>query len=303
MNILIIGGSGFIGRHLSKALLARKDRVAILSRAKRISDQAQANYELIQWNGHDLEKALAGRDFDTVINLAGETIGKWPWSSAHKAKVLSSRTQTTAQVARYLATRSQPCIYLQSSGVGYYGNVPTNAMDETQPQGSGFLAKVAVDWEQAAKPITQMDHVRACFMRTGIVLSERGGALPMIALPVILFAGGRLGNGKQGMPWIHLEDAIGGFLHCLDNTNTEGVYNLCSPNPVSNAEIMNKLGGATKRPIWLPVPAFALQLMLGEMSSLLLEGQYALPKRLLADGYTFKFPRLEEALENIYGKN
>lgn len=302
MNILIIGGSGFIGRHLSKALLAREDRVAILSRAKKNSVQAEANYEVIRWSGNDLEQALAGRDFDAIINLAGETIGKWPWSADHKAKVLTSRTDTVVQVERYLATKTRDIVYLQASGVGYYGDTLNPENSEEAPRGQGFLAEVAAMWEEAARSIEAMDQVRSCLLRTGIVLSAREGALPLLALPVTLFAGGRLGDGNQGMPWIHIDDAVGGYLHCLDNPRSRGVYNLCAPSPVSNSRFMAELGVAVKKPIWLPAPTFALKLMLGEMSSLLLEGQFAVPTRLLSEGYNFKFATLSAAFENIYGK-
>lgn len=303
MNVLIIGGSGFIGKHLTKSLLARKDRVAILSRAKKLSTPANANYEVIHWDGSDLGNVLAGRDFDAIINLAGETIGKWPWSARHKSLVMSSRTNTVEQVSKYLSLRERPVIYLQASGVGYYGDSNEVEVTEDHPHGIGFLAEVALRWEEAVKPIEALENARVCILRTGLVLSAHEGALSLLALPTQLLAGGRLGSGKQGMPWIHIDDAVGGYLHCLDTSSARGRYNLCSPDPVSNACFMQALGKATHKPVWLPAPTFALKLLLGEMSALLLEGQFAYPKRLIIEGYEFKYETLDEALENIYGKS
>lgn len=303
MNILIIGGSGFIGKHLTKALLARKDRVAILSRGKKATKPAEANYEVIHWHGNDLVEVLGSRDFDAIINLAGETIGKWPWNAAHKKRVIDSRVETAKQVVAYYEARvGKPSIYLQASGVGYYGVPATEVVSESAPAGDDFLAMVAVDWENAALPLRELENVRACFLRTGIVLSVEEGVLPLMAFPVRAFVGGKLGNGQQGVSWIHINDAVAGYLFLLDTETANGVYNLCAPEPVSNQRFTQEIGSAIKRPVYMPTPAFALNLLLGEMSDLLLKGQYAMPERLLAAGYKFKFGKITSAMKDLYGK-
>lgn len=303
MNILIIGGSGFIGRHLTKALLARKDRVAILSRGKKKAKPAEANYEIIHWHGNDLVQVLGSREFDAIINLAGETIGKWPWSAAHKKRVIDSRVETAGQVVDYLASRNgKSTIYLQASGIGYYGDTSERELGEDGHAGSDFLANVVVDWEKAALPLKALENVRTCFLRTGIVLSTEEGVLPIMALPVRLFLGGMIGSGKQGVSWIHIDDAVGGYLCLLDADSANGVYNLCAPEPVSNERFIKEIGGALKRPVYMPTPAIAMRALLGEMSDLLLKGQYALPKRLLDEGYKFKFGKLTPAMKDLFGK-
>jgi len=300
MNILIIGGSGFIGRHLTQALLIQKRNVAILSRGKPMP--AAANYEVLRWKGTDLANVLGNRKFDAVVNLAGETIGKWPWSAEHKRRVLQSRQDVSRLITTHLAKQGFGGVYIQASGIGYYGDSHLQRIDETGPKGNDFLAEVSDLWESAAEPLISTHLARVCFARTGLVLAENEGALPLMALPVKLFAGGKLGDGGQGVSWIHIDDIVSAYIHLIDHPTANGVYNFCAPNPISNAEFMNSLGTALERPVWLPVPKIALEMILGEMSDLLLHGQFAVPARLQQEGFEFKYLTSEQALMDVYGK-
>ena len=300
MNILIIGGSGFIGRNLTQALLTKKQTVAILSRGK--PQPATANYEVLRWNGMDLASVLGNREFDAVINLAGETIGKWPWSVEHKRRILQSRQEVSRSITLYLAEQKFKGVYVQASGIGYYGDSHLQNIDETGVKGDDFLAEVSGLWESAAEPLTSTQLGRVCITRTGLVLAENEGALPLMALPVKLMVGGKLGDGKQGVSWIHIDDIVSAYIHLIEHPTSSGVYNFCSPNPIRNAEFMKTLGAVLGRPVWLPVPKIALQMILGEMSDLLLHGQFAVPTRLLQEGFEFKYPTSKQALMDVYGK-
>lgn len=300
MNILIIGGSGFIGRNLTKALLAKKQTVAILSRGK--PQPASANYEVLRWNGTDLASVLGNREFDAVINLAGETIGKWPWSAEHKRRILQSRQDVSRSITSYLAEQKFKGVYIQASGIGFYGDSYLQNIDETGVKGTDFLAEVSGLWESAAEPLTSTQLGRVCIARTGLVLAESEGALPLMALPVKLMVGGKLGDGKQGVSWIHIDDIVNAYIHLIEHPTSSGVYNFCAPNPIRNDEFMLTLGAVLGRPVWLPVPKIALKMILGEMSDLLLHGQFAVPARLLQEEFEFKYPTSKQALMEVYGK-
>lgn len=300
MNVLILGGSGFIGRNLTRVLLDQKRQVTILTRGNPNPTQATENYQILRWNGGDLDPVLDNRVFDVVLNLAGETIGKWPWSAEHKNRVLESRLNVSHQITKYLVGREFSGVYIQASGIGYYGDSRTREIDETAPKGNDFLANVSQSWESAANMLINVGKARTCFARTGIVLSANEGALPSMSLPINLFLGGKLGDGGQGVSWIHIDDIANAYIHLIDQTDSNGMYNFCAPYPVSNADFMREIGKVLNRPVWLPVPEFGLKLILGEMSDLLLHGQYAIPTRLLTEGFVFKFPTATKALEDIY---
>jgi hypothetical protein len=300
MNVLITGGTGLIGSALTGALVGDDQRVWILTRSP---DKARlpAGVEAVAWDG----KTTTGwldlfNQMDAVINLAGETIGAWPWTAERKRRIRSSRMDAARAITSAFekATR-RPHVLIQSSGIGYYGACGDEVVDEESPAGNDFNAALALDWETSTRMIDALG-VRRVIMRQAIVLTRTAGILPLMALPVHLFVGGPLGGGKQGLPWIHLEDEIGAIRFLLENEKARGVFNLCAPNTPSSADFVRTLAKTLWRPYWFPVPAFALRLALGGMSELLLHGQYAIPKRLIESGYVFKYETLFDALESIY---
>ena len=302
MNIVLAGGTGFIGGALIDALVSRGDRITLLTRHP---DAARARrgdkVSPMAWDGKnsgEWSKALEGAD--AVINLSGESIAAGRWTAARKLALIKSRIDSTrALVAALSTTTKRPATLINASAVGYYGNSADGDSTESKPQGQDFLAALCGQWERealAAEPLG----VRVVLARIGIVLEEDGGALAKMALPFKLFAGGPLGSGKQGFPWIHRDDVVGGILFALDSNKLSGPVNFTGPTFADNAQFSAALGRALHRPSWAPAPAFAIRLALGEMSDMLLGGQKAPPKKLLDAGYRFKFPTPDEALTAIY---
>lgn len=300
MNVLIAGGTGFIGSALTRSLLADSHRVWVLTRnpaRARLAEGAQA----VGWDGRSVGNWLdVFCQMDAVVNLVGENVGQWPWTAERKRRIRGSRVDAGAALtAAFQKTSRRPAVLLQSSGVGYYGPCGRLPVDETSPAGSDFFASVATDWEASTRVVDTLG-VRRVVLRTSLVLDARSGILPLMALPVKLFVGGKLGDGRQGVSWIHLQDHVRAMRFLLENQKAVGAFNLTAPNPLSNADFMATLAKVLGRPFWLHVPAFALQLMLGEMSTLLLDGQFALPRRLVQLGFTFKFETAVEAFQSLF---
>ena len=305
MNILIFGGTGFIGSALVEALSAQGDECHVVTRRANGLVGGKAQYHT--WDGHDIQQVVSLMDSaDAIVNLAGETIGKWPWSTTHKQRVIQSRVRIGQQIASVFTNGMLPTkkdrVYIQSSGVGYYGNSAQPNMDEMAPAGSDFLAHVAQEWEASTSVLDNVAGIRRCVIRTSLVLGRDAGALPMMALPVRFFAGGPLGDGNQGVSWIHIDDEVNAIIYLVKTPSCKGVFNFSAPQPVTNKHFMQVLARVLHRPSWLPAPAFALRLALGEMSTLLLDGQYAWPKALLDNGYIFRYPTIEAALMDLYKK-
>ena len=196
------------------------------------------------------------------------------------------------------STNKKPKVLIQSSAVGFYGPLAAEIVDENFPNGDDFLAKVCQEWEDSTKPVESLG-VRRVVIRTGLVFSEGGGILTLLKLPFSLFVGGPLGNGKQYLPWIHMDDVVNGIRFLMDNEGTQGIYNFSSPNPINNKDFSKTLGKAMKRPSLVPVPSFAMKLALGEATTLALDGQRVVPKRLLEAGYIFKYQTLEDASPSL----
>ncbi len=299
MYVIIAGGSGLIGAALTGELLQAGHQVGILTRRP---GQARlpAGAEALGWDGRSArgwEDSLARAG--ALINLAGENIGASPWTSERKRQIRASRVDTgLALVEAVRQSAARPQVLLQSSAVGYYGPHGSQPLDESAPPGSDFLSGVAVDWENASRAVEELG-VRRVIFRTGVVLAKEGGILDRFLYPVKLFAGGPMGSGQQWIPWIHMRDEVRAIRFLLESQAAAGVYNLTAPQPVTNAEFVRTLAGVLGRPYWLPVPAFALKLLLGEMSTLVLDGQKALPARLLAEGFSFDFAELRPALSDL----
>lgn len=296
MDFLIAGGSGFIGTALTRSLIEKGHRVWILTRkAPPVTSVLQMHF--LQWDGKTVQEwGEKVNEVDAVINLSGESLSHWPWTATRKRQFLESRTlPTRALVQAIRQAERKPRVYLQASGINYYG-LRGEPADENTPPGNDFLARLTVEWENASQSLEELG-TRRIITRLAVVLDWHGGMLRLMALPVRLFLGGPIGNGRQTVPWIHLQDVIGAMEFLLFNESARGIYNLIVPQATSNADFMRTLARVLQRPYWFPTPAFLLHLVLGEMSILITEGRYAHPHRLLEAGYTFHYPTLEDALK------
>lgn len=298
MYITLIGGSGLIGRALAKELVYFDDNVTILSRRSR-PDGLPERIKWANWDGKDVEalqKLLLVQD--AVVNLAGESIGKGRWTPARKEELLLSRLEPTqAIVSAMKGMKQPPRVLVQASAVGIYPSGEA-IMDEDGPVGHDFLASLAQSWEAASQPVEDVG-VRRVIIRSGVVLSKDGGVLSQLTLPFNYFVGGPIGSGKQYIPWIHIHDEVNGIRFLLHKASAQGIYNLNAPEIVRNAEMGKMLAKVMKRPYWMPVPGFALKLLLGEMSTLVLDGQHVVPIRIVKEGFSFRYYHLEPALHDL----
>ncbi len=299
MRVIVTGGSGLIGRALVEHLAKDGHEVIVLSRnpdtVKNLPKGARAE----KWDGKTTQgwgKLADGAD--AIVNLAGATISE-RWSDARKREIRESRVNAgKAIVEAVKAAVKKPGVVVQSSAVGYYGPHGAEEITEDSGPGSDFLAGVCRDWEDSTAELDKMG-MRRPIIRTGVVLDKNGGALPRMVMPVKMFVGGPLGSGKQYFPWIHLQDEVAAIRWLIDNLNAHGVYNLSAPKPLTNKEFTQAIGKVLGRPTFMPVPAFAMQTMFGEMSTLLLDGQREVPARLIKEGFKFKFVEAEAALRDV----
>ena len=301
MHILISGGTGLIGRALTRSLLADGHHVSILSRSpqKYIADFPGA--ELLKWDGRTPDGwAHALAQADAVVNLAGAGVADKRWTPARKRLILESRINAgKAIVAAIEQSPRKPAVLIQSSAVGFYGTDTGNTLiTEDSPAGDDFLAQVCVAWEESTAAIESLG-VRRAVIRTGVVLAKEGGALPRMALPFRFFVGGRIAGGQQFTPWIHIADEVAAIRFLLENEAAHGTFNLSAPKPVTNAEFSRALGKALHRPALIPVPALALKALFGEMASVLLDGQRAIPQNLQSLGFTFHYSDVAAALRDL----
>ncbi|MEG3923345.1 MULTISPECIES: thylakoid membrane protein ThyD [unclassified Microcoleus] len=304
MKVAIAGATGFVGSRLVEKLQAAGHQVVVLSRdaakASRVFPaSAYPNLEVVAYTpaeSGDWLHSIAG--CDAVVNLAGVPIAEERWTEARQQAILDSRRLTTAKLVEAIVNANpRPSVFVSASAIGYYGTSETAEFDETSLAGNDFLAAVCKDWEAAAQPAKNAG-TRLAILRLGIVLGM-GGALAKMLPPFKLFAGGPLGTGKQWFSWIHREDVVDLILYALQNSQVEGVLNATAPNPVRMNELCQTLGEVLKRPSWLPVPGFALEMLLGDGAKLVLEGQKVLPKQTLASGFQYQYPTLKLALEEI----
>jgi uncharacterized protein (TIGR01777 family) len=238
---------------------------------------------------------------DAIVNLAGESIAAGWWTEARKRRIRESRVNAgRAVVEAVKAATRKPSVLIQASAVGYYGPHGDEAVTETTPFGNDFLASVCRDWEASSAEVESLG-VRRAILRTGLVLSRVGGPLPLMRMPFYFFVGGPLGSGKQWFPWIHIADEVGAIRFAMKKTEAQGALNVCAPNPLTNADFSRALAKVMHRPSFMPAPAFAVRLMLGEMSTLLLDGQREIPQRLQQLGFSFRFAEAEPALRDLLG--
>ena len=303
MRIIIAGGSGFLGQALSTRLAQDGHAIVILTRDA-LEARAPGLVRYAGWtpNGetglwaHELDGA------DAVVNLAGANIADKRWTRARKRVLRNSRVLSTRSlVAAVRAASRRPGVFLQGSAAGFYGAFDNGPeLDESSPPGSDFLSRLTVEWEAEAQPASAVG-CRLVYLRTGVVLSTAGGAMPKMAPPFKAFVGGPLGSGRQYLSWIHLDDYVGMASWTLGNPAVSGAINLTAPHPATNAEFSRALGRALHRPSFFHVPGFVLRLIVGEMADdTLLRGQRVLPKRARELGYRFMYEDIAPALQSLF---
>ena len=299
MNIVISGGTGLIGTALSAALSRAGHDIWVVSRD---AAKVDPRYTPVSWDEPSLLEALAAAD--AVVHLAGASLaGSNPlfmrWTPKRKQAIINSRKSGSDKLVRAIQKLDhKPETFLQASAIGYYGNQGLSPADETTPIGSDFLAEVCQVWEASTVELEILG-LRRVVARIGLVLSPSGGLLPLLALPFKFFIGGRIGAGDQYLSWIHIQDLVESIKFLIEDPVHQGVYNLTAPKPAQNREFAKQLSSTLRRPNWLPLPAVALKLALGEASTLALEGRPVFPARLLQSGYTFQYPQLADCLDHL----
>jgi hypothetical protein len=295
MQVLITGGTGFVGRHLADRFLGQGHMVTLLG--SRSAGETSGACRIIQADttqAGDWQQAAA--EADLIVNLAGRTIFH-RWSEDYKQQMRASRIRTTQNLVDALPN-DRRVVLISTSAVGYYGDGGDALLSESAPAGHDFLARLSVDWENAAQGAVAKG-TRVVLARFGIVLEARGGALARMLPAFRWFAGGPLGSGRQWFPWIHMADLLAAIEFLAGRDDLSGPFNLCSPHPVRNRDLARTLGGVLGRPAFMPAPAPALRLVMGEMAGVLLAGQRIVPERLVTAGFQFQYPHLDTALSDL----
>lgn len=303
MKVAVTGATGFVGSRLVERLQAEGHQVLVLARnperaARMFSTAAFPAVEVAAYTpleSGEWQQRLSG--CDGVVNLAGEPISE-RWTATHKQSIVDSRQGGTQKLVEAIAQANpKPQVLVSASAIGVYGTSETATFDETSAAGDDFLAEVCKVWEAEAQKVKEAG-VRLVILRLGIVLGM-GGAIAKMLTPFKLFAGGPIGTGKQWFSWIHREDLVNLILQALTQPNMEGVFNATAPNPVRMAEFCNTLGQVMNRPSWLPVPAFAIEALLGDGAVVVLEGQQVLPKRTQTTGFQYQYSDLKLAIAEV----
>jgi len=296
-HILLTGGSGFIGQQLVPTLLSAGHTITVFTRnPKKTSAIFQQQVTTID----NLEGLSADDHFDAVINLAGEGIGDRRWTDSVKQQLRDSRLLTTASLVEYFKRANQkPAVFISGSAIGVYGLHGDEKLDEQATGDDSFSSKLCRDWEAQAAEAEALG-IRCCYLRTGVVLGKNGGALSKMLPPFKMALGGPMGSGQQWMSWVHMDDLVNAIVYALETPSINGPINGTAPNPVTNKAFSKALGAALNRPAIIPMPAFVLKLMMGEMAEeLLLSGQRVVPAKLTQSGFEFKYPQLDDALRDI----
>lgn len=303
MRVIITGGTGLIGTALAKSLVTDGHEVYVLSRNPQ-KHQVLNGVNIEGWDaktGDSWSKLIT--DDTAIVNLAGAGLADGRWTEERKKEIVESRTNAGQAVVDAIGQAThRPKVVIQASAVGYYGPSDDSLITEAQPAGGDFSAAVCQQWEAAIQPVIDNGDVRVAIIRSGVVLSMEGGAFPRQLLPFKLFVGGPVGSGQQWYSWIHIEDEVRAIRYLIDKDDASGVFNLTAPNPVSNQEFSFTLARILRRPGVVPVPGFVLQLLFGEMASVLLDGQRVVPHKLQEHGFEFQYPEPDHALRNLLGK-
>lgn len=297
MKVLITGGMGFVGQHLSRALLARGDTLVALGRTSRENTINHPNFSYLKADTTrpgDWQAQLA--DSDAAVNLAGATIFK-RWTRSYKKRIRDSRVLTTRHLVEALPP-DRDMTLVSASAVGYYGNQGERILTERASAGDDFLAHVSLDWEAAARR-AEPKGARVVLARFGVVLEKGGGAMDRMIPAFRFFLGGPLGNGRQWFPWIHMADLVAGIQFAIDTPAFKGAVNFTAPEPVRNREFVNALGKALRRPACVPAPALLIRIALGEFAEALLASQRVLPEKLTAAGFVFQYPEITSAVAEV----
>lgn len=304
MKIAIAGATGFVGSRLVEVLQQQGHQVLVLTRnrekaGRRFPPSAFSNLEIVEYTPTQSgawQQSISG--CTGVVNLAGAPLADERWTPARKQEILDSRQLGTQKIVEAIAMADlKPEVLVNASAVGYYGASETATFDETSPAGNDFLAQVCQAWEAEAQKVKDTG-TRLVILRLGIVLGD-GGAIGKMLLPFKLFAGGPLGSGRQWFSWIHIDDVVNSILQALTRPEMQGIFNATAPNPVRMSQLCQTLGEVMGRPSWLPVPDFALELILGEAAQVVLEGQQVLPKRTLEMGFDYEYTTLKPALQQV----
>ncbi|MDT8860971.1 TIGR01777 family oxidoreductase [Alkalihalobacillus sp. MEB130] len=302
MKIAIAGGTGFLGSKLTNLLLDHGHVVIILTRDA-TNKPEKPNVQYIEWLHPDSRPEEKMQDVDAIINLAGESIGASRWTPKRKQQILQSRINSTKSIVQLIEKLpSKPNVLVNASAIGFYGNSETDTFTEqSTPTDDSFLSHVVQEWEKEAEKATAFG-VRVVYCRLGVVLDPKEGALKQMLLPYRLFIGGPLGTGKQWLSWIHIDDAIHMFKFVIEKDTIHGAFNVTAPHPCQMNEFGTELAKVLHRPHYLPTPGFALKILLGEMSTLVLDGQKVIPEKAISQNYPYLFPTLPLSLENLFEK-
>ena len=302
-KVLITGGSGLVGRGLTTLLLEKGYQVSWLSR-KKIENGDILHYQWDVERGFLEEGALEG--VNTIIHLAGESIGSGRWTASRKQRIVNSRVESARLLfERVSKMKNKPGAFISSSAIGYYGAVNSTHIfqEDDLPRADDFLSRTCRAWEDSARRFSDLGMRQVC-LRAGVVLSAREGALQKLRLPVTLGLGSALGRGTQYMPWIHLRDLSQLYLHAIENKALSGPLNAVAPEHVTNREFTRTMARILGKPFWFPaIPAGLLKLLLGSMSGMLLYGSRVSANRIISSGFEFSYPGIETALANCLAKN
>lgn len=296
-HVLITGATGMIGKALIEALLLNNYTISVLS----THPHFMPNVQVFKW---DIKKKIIdGACFDgveTIIHLAGENIAKKKWTDRRKQEIIDSRVLSTELLLTTLkATDHQVKTFISASAVGFYGNRGDEILTENSSQGSGFLAECCAKWEDSVQSAVELG-LRVIKLRTGFIIAKSEGGLPQMTKPIKWYVGAPLGTGKQWVPWIHMDDIVGIYLHALENP-IKGTFNACAPNPVTNRTLTKTLGKFLRRPIWpISIPSNLIKLIMGEMSIIALMSTKTSVQKIVNTGYAFRYAELEQALSDIY---
>jgi uncharacterized protein len=298
-NVLITGGSGLLGRRLTDALLEKGYQVSHLGRKQ----GKDARVKTFLWDvtkGKIDEQCIDAAD--VVVHLAGAGIADKKWTEDRKKQIINSRAASIRLIYNLIQKRPNKVnSIISAAAIGYYGNRGDELLTEESGPGKGFMPECCVAWEEAADEGKTLG-LRVVKLRTGVVLDKKGGALPQMAMPVKLFAGAALGSGRQWVPWIHWQDAVGIYLAAIENIHLTGAYNMASPLPVTNKQLMKAIARQLNRPLWFfDVPALVFKILMGEMSIIILGSTRVSAQKIQDEGFKFKYPELAGALKQIYG--